>query len=117
MLIGNYKIESDSLNITVFEKMLSKKSGESYWKPIGYFSNVQNALRFMVDLEVNKTELKVKSTLPCRECLNRLYYLLTTRQVGEIWTKLNVFLGYGELSRQYLEPRNCLLQSWGQWEV
>ena len=58
MLIGQkYKIESDSLNITISEKKLSKKARKEYWKPIGYFSCVANALKFMVDLEVNKTEL------------------------------------------------------------
>ena len=75
MLIGQkYKIESDSLNITAFEKMLSKKSGENYWKPIGYFSNVQNALKFMVDLEVAKTGLKDFQTVTKKQ--EELYQLI-----------------------------------------
>lgn len=54
----NYKIESDELNITIYEKRFSKKSGEEYWKTIGYFATVKNALKYAVDLEVSKTELK-----------------------------------------------------------
>jgi hypothetical protein len=58
MLIGNkYKVESDSLNVTLFQKGVSK-SNEVYWRPIGYFSSLENALDHLVDLEVMETELK-----------------------------------------------------------
>ena len=59
MLIGSkYKVESDAMEVTLSEKLVNKKTNEVYWKPIAYFSTVQNALKFMVDQEVNKTELQ-----------------------------------------------------------
>ena len=59
MLIGDkYKIESDSLNVTLFEKKKSKKSGVTTWRAIAFFSNHQNALRHLVDLKVKETGLK-----------------------------------------------------------
>ena len=58
MLIGkNYKIESDSQNITLYQRTVSKKSGEENWKAVGYFSRVENALMFLVSLEVAETGL------------------------------------------------------------
>lgn len=59
MLIGDkYKIESDSLNVTLFQKGTSKNNGKVYWRPIAYFSSFKNALDHLVDLEVMKTGLK-----------------------------------------------------------
>ena len=59
MLIGDrYKIESDSLNITLYRKGTSKVNGNNYWRPISYFSTVGNALEGLVDLEVAETGLK-----------------------------------------------------------
>jgi len=53
-----YKVESDSLNITLYEKGISKTNRKVYWRPIAYFSNLTNAFDHMVDLEVAKTSLK-----------------------------------------------------------
>lgn len=59
MLIGDrYKIESDSLNITLYRKGTSKVNGNNYWRPVAYFSTVGNALEHLVDLEVAETGLK-----------------------------------------------------------
>ena len=59
MLIGEkYKIESDSLNVTLYQKGTSRNSGKVYWRPIAYFSCVENALDHLVDLEVMETGLK-----------------------------------------------------------
>ncbi len=59
MLISDkYKIESDSLNVTLYQKGTSKTNGNIYWRPIAYFSNVTNALDHTVDLEVAETGLK-----------------------------------------------------------
>ena len=58
MLIGKkYKIESDSLNITLYQRTVSKKTGAEYWNTLGYFGKVQNALKFLVDSGVAETGL------------------------------------------------------------
>lgn len=59
MLIGNnYKIESDSLNVTLYEKAKSKKTGVTTWRAIAFFSNPMNALRHLVDLKVKEAGIK-----------------------------------------------------------
>ena len=59
MLMGNkYKIESDSLNVTLYLKGTSKANSKVYWRPIAYFSCVENALKHLVDLKVAETGLK-----------------------------------------------------------
>ena len=59
MLIGDkYKIESDSLNVTLYHKGTSKTNSNIYWRPIAFFSSVGNALNHLVDLEVAETGLK-----------------------------------------------------------
>ena len=52
MLIGKYKIEADSLNITLYQ------AGKNYWRPIAYFATIENALIHMADLELASTGLK-----------------------------------------------------------
>ncbi len=66
MLIGKrYKIESDELNITLYEKIKKtykkgNKAGQSelVWQVLGYYSSVANALMGLVNMEVMKTGLK-----------------------------------------------------------
>ncbi len=59
MLVGkNYKIESDSFNVTLYKSVKVKKTGGIRWQPIAYFSNVENALKHLVDIEVMETGLK-----------------------------------------------------------
>ena len=57
MNIGTkYKLDSDSLNITLKEKQENKKTGEVYWKAIGYFATPQEALRFLTLLKIRESE-------------------------------------------------------------
>jgi len=59
MLIGDkYKIESDSLNVTLYKPVKVKKTDGIRWQPIAYFSSFENALKHLVDLEVMETGLK-----------------------------------------------------------
>ena len=59
MKIGkNYKIESDSMNITLYRREVCKKDNSVRWRPIAYFSTVTNALDHIVDMEVAETGLK-----------------------------------------------------------
>ena len=64
MLIGHsYKIESDEMNVVLFNKKVSKKTDTVKWVVVGYFSSVKNALEFLVDHEINKTGLKDLETV------------------------------------------------------
>ena len=75
MKIGSkYKIESDKLNITLLERKVSKKTRKTYWHPIAYFGTLCNALKGLVDLELNKTELKDLETV-CKK-QDELYKLI-----------------------------------------
>jgi len=58
MLIGkDHKIESDNMNVTIYKRMVSKKSKAEYWKPIAYFATVKNALKEFVNMKLRDTEL------------------------------------------------------------
>ena len=58
MIIGDkYRIESDSLNVTLYERAKSKTAATN-WRSIAFFSSVQNALDYLIDLEVMATGLK-----------------------------------------------------------
>jgi hypothetical protein len=67
MIIGkNWKIESDELNITVFERTIAKtgkKAGEEIWKPRYYFSHLDNALIQVVETEVKRGGMKDLQTV------------------------------------------------------
>jgi len=72
MNIGTkYKIESDSLNIYLKERHENKKTGEVYWRSIGYFATPQAALKSLVLLNVRESELKDLETV-IKE-LNKIY--------------------------------------------
>ena len=59
MLIGkNWKIESDSLNITLYKKFIHKKSSKECWRPEAYFSSIKNALHYLMELEVRLTGME-----------------------------------------------------------
>jgi hypothetical protein len=59
MLIGNHwKIESDSLNVTLYKPVKVKNTNSIRWQPIAYFSSFENALAHLVDFEVMETGLK-----------------------------------------------------------
>lgn len=61
MNIGHkFKVESDSLNVTLSRKITRKPKDKlpyEDWEVEGYFSNVANALKYLVNLEVKETEL------------------------------------------------------------
>ena len=53
-----YRIESDSLNVTLLKRSVSKKTKAESWVAIGYFSRFGNALKSLVDLNIRETQLK-----------------------------------------------------------
>lgn len=65
MLIGkDYKVEADSLNVTVSKRMVTdgthhktKIAGREYWSNVGYYATVKGALKGLVDMGVADTEL------------------------------------------------------------
>jgi len=68
----NYKLESDSSNITLLERNVVsgkrgrpplKEVGEVYWTPIAYFSNPQKALCYLVQKEINGTGMRDLKTI------------------------------------------------------
>jgi len=64
MLIGKkYKIESDSLNITVYKKAKSKNTGTTNWRVIAFFSKTKNAMKYLANLELMETGLKDINTI------------------------------------------------------
>ena len=72
MLIGKeYKIESDDMNITLYEKT---KSAKATWRSIAFFSSFQSALEYLLDLEVLATGLKDLKTVVKKQ--NELYDLV-----------------------------------------
>lgn len=59
MFIGKkYMIESEPMNIILYKKCISKKTGKESWRAEGYFSTIQNALHHLVELEIKLTEMK-----------------------------------------------------------
>jgi len=64
MLIGrNWKIESDSMNVTLFKRGVSKKSGKETWRGEGYFGTIKEALHELVNLEIRQTGLTDLKTI------------------------------------------------------
>ena len=59
MLVGmEYKVESDSLNVTLYERRLTKEVQKEYWVAINHFSRFGNALKALVDMKVKGTKLE-----------------------------------------------------------
>jgi len=80
MLIGDkYKIESDSLNVTLYKPVNVKKTGGIRWQPIAYFSNFKSALTHLVDLDVMETRLKDFRVVVEKQ--EELYQLIDTLKV------------------------------------
>lgn len=58
MLINkNWKVESDSRNITLLKRM-NDKEDEKAWKAIGYYSNVKSTLNGLLRHEVKGTGME-----------------------------------------------------------
>ena len=78
MQIGSkYKIESDAMNITLFEKAKSK-TAVTRWRSIAFFSSIKNALEHLIDLEVMETGLTDLKSVTKKQ--NELYDLI--KQLG-----------------------------------
>ena len=59
MLIGkDYKVESDSLNVSLYERRVTEKEQKEYWVAIKHFSSLGNALKALVDMKVKETKLE-----------------------------------------------------------
>lgn len=85
MLIGkNYKIESDTLNVILSKRSVAqsgKNKGQELWTQIAYFSNIENALKHLADLEIHGTGLTdLKTVLKKQE---ELYKLIAETKKGE----------------------------------
>lgn len=92
MLIGDkYKIESDTLNVTLYKREI-KRDGSGYnWRGVAFFSTPQNALQFLVNEKITGTGMLDFETV-CKKIdeLNRLINelkdmpeLLKSRRDGE----------------------------------
>ena len=81
MLIGkDYKVESDSLNVTLYEKRLTKEGQKEYWVAIKHFSQFGNALKALVDMKVKGTKLEDFRTV-C-EKQDELYKLIDNLKIS-----------------------------------
>ena len=59
MLVGkSWKVESDVLNVTLYRRIMSKKTGEERWHAEGFYSTVAHALKGMVNMQIKETGLK-----------------------------------------------------------
>jgi len=75
MKIGDkYKVESDSLNVTLYKKEISRKTGVISWRAAAFFSTPKNALAFLVDLQVKETEMKDLAVVVNKQ--NELYDMI-----------------------------------------
>jgi hypothetical protein len=56
-----YKIKSDENNVIICEKYIPKEgknAGKEQWRPMSFHPNLEFAYRHLLELEINKTELK-----------------------------------------------------------
>jgi len=80
MLVGDkYKVESDSLNVTLYYKQKPRKASQpERWRPLAYFSNPHNALHYLIEKEIMGTGMAdLKMVI---EKINELYRLINTLQ-------------------------------------
>ncbi len=82
MKVGkDYKVEADSLNVTLLGRRIAKKTQAEYWVAIGYFSRFGNALKALVDLKVKETELKEFETVCQKQ--DELYKLIDGLKISK----------------------------------
>ncbi len=74
LLDENWKIESDELNVTLYERYVSRKSGREYWRPHSYYSSVANALKGLVNIKVNRTGMRDLETV--QKEIDKLHQLI-----------------------------------------
>ena len=53
----NWRVGADTLNIILYRRQVSKKTGKEYWRAHSYYSTVANALMGLVNQGVRDTEL------------------------------------------------------------
>ena len=63
-----YSIESDVLNVTVYEHSIVKKEesenfGKEVKKPVGYLTTIDQAFKFLIDREVKGTGMEDFNTI------------------------------------------------------
>lgn len=63
-----YSIESDVLNVTVYEHSIVKEEesenfGKEVKKPVGYLTTIDQAFKFLIDREVKGTGMKEFNTI------------------------------------------------------
>lgn len=94
MLINdNWKIESDGLNITLFQSHLitgekgrkSNKIGEFRWQPVAYLSDFRDALDSLVKRDIKGTGLIDYKTVVKK--IDELYALIKSLNVPREFTK------------------------------
>ena len=57
----NFALGANSLNIILYEKHIGKQGkskDKERWRELAYFSNPHNALEYLVEHHIRKTELK-----------------------------------------------------------
>jgi hypothetical protein len=80
----DYAIGSNSLNVILFEKhtgQRGKSKGKELWRERAYFSTPQNALDYLVELKIRKTDLKDLKTV-C-EKIDEIHTLITNLDITE----------------------------------
>lgn len=76
MIIGNYKIESDALNVTLFKRTIVKEKkggkgkkpkleniGTERWVILGYYATLPGALQGLVNYGLNESGMKTVELL------------------------------------------------------
>ena len=82
MKIGKkYKLESDSSNITLYEKRINKKTKTEYWTTLAYFSIPKNALNFLADHKLRESGFKDLETITKRQ--DEIYALIKSLNIPE----------------------------------
>lgn len=70
-----YKVDSDSMNITLSKRVVSKKEKER-WVVLGYFGNFHNLLKHLADNEIMGTGLEDLKLIAKRQ--KEVYDLIST---------------------------------------
>jgi hypothetical protein len=63
MLIGNYNVESDSMQVIISERHINTKNRHVYYRPEAYFGNLEMALKWLRNQDINKKGMKDVGTL------------------------------------------------------
>lgn len=62
ILDEKYKIESEELNVTLYEKV-KKKNGNYDWQPVSYHLNFEQTYKYIINREINLTNMKDLETV------------------------------------------------------